>query len=135
MTIHHLPCSVSVTGEEATIYRLEFYRAPRGDYPAKDFLDSLPEGPRMKAAAWLGLLQEKGPNLQRPYADVLEEPIRELRVSFGRFEMRLLYFIYGQSIVVTHRFLKKTRKLPEEEIELAKRYRNDWLITFGGGGP
>ncbi len=85
-----------------TIYRLEIYQAPRGDYPAKDFLDSLPEGPRMKAAAWLGLLQEKGPNLQRPYADVLEEPIRELRISVGTLEMLLLYFIHGKTIVVTH---------------------------------
>jgi len=118
-----------------TIYRLEFYQAPRGDYPAKDFLDSLPEGPRMKAAAWLGLLQEKGPNLQRPYADILEEPIRELRVSFGPLEMRLLYFIHEQSIVVTHGFLKKTRKVPKREIELAKRYRDDWLTAFGGGRP
>jgi phage-related protein len=118
-----------------TIYRLEFYQAPRGDYPARGFLESLPEGPRMKAATWLGLLQEKGPNLQRPYADVLEEPIQELRISFGTLEMRLLYFIHGKSIVVTHGFLKKTRKVPKKEIELAKRYRNDWLITFGGGRP
>ena len=43
--------------------------------------------------------------LQRPYADVLEEPIRDLRISFGTLEMRLLYFILGKSIVVTHGFL------------------------------
>src|SRR5438045_4071356 len=40
---------------------VEFYQTPRGDYPAKDFLESLQERPRMKAAAWIGLLQEKGP--------------------------------------------------------------------------
>jgi phage-related protein len=86
----------------------------------------------MKVAAWLKLLQEKGPNLPRPYADVLDEPIRELRVSFGRLEIRLLYFIYGRSIVVvTHGFLKKTRKAPKDEIQRAMRYRNDWIITFG----
>jgi phage-related protein len=121
------------TCQEATIYRLEFYQAPRGEYPAKDFLNSLPEPPRMKVAAWLGLLQEKGPNLHRPYADVLDEPIRELRVSSGRLEVRLLYFIHGKSIVVTHGFLKKRREIPKREIELAKRYRNEWLIAFGGG--
>ena len=87
----------------------------------------------MKAAAWIGLLQEKGPNLQRPYADLLDEPIRELRVSFGRLEIRLLYFIHGKSIVLTHGFVKKTQKTPREEIDMAKRYRNDWLISFGGG--
>jgi len=115
------------------IYKLEFYQTPRGDYPAKDFVESLPERPQMKVAAWLRLLQEKGPNLHRPYADILEEPIRELRVSFGRLEIRLLYFIHGKSIVATHGFLKKSRQVLKEEIELANRYRNDWLITFCGG--
>ena len=87
----------------------------------------------MKTAAWIGLLQERGPNLHRPYADVLEESIRELRVTFGRLEVRILYFIHGKSIVLTHAFMKKTQKVPQEEIEFAKRYRNDWILTFGGG--
>ena len=87
----------------------------------------------MKTAAWLGLLQEQGPNLHRPYADILEESIRELRVTFGRLEIRILYFIHGKSIVLTHGFMKKTQKVPQEEIDLAKRYRHDWLLTFGGG--
>lgn len=114
-------------------YRLEFYRAPRGEHPAKDFLESLPERPQMKVAAWLRLFQEKGPDLHRPYADILEGPIRELRVSFGSLEIRIFYFIHGKCIVATHGALKKTRQVPIGEIELAKRYRNDWLITFGGG--
>ncbi len=87
----------------------------------------------MKVAAWLGLLQEKGPNLHRPYADVVERSIRELRVSFGSLEIRFLYFIHSDCIVVTHGFLKKTQRTPLEEIERAKRYRNEWLMTFGGG--
>lgn len=87
----------------------------------------------MKVATWLKFLQEKGPNLLRPYADVLKEPIRELRTSFGRLEIRLLYFIHGRSIVVvTHGFLKKTKKVPKDEIQRAMRYRNDWILTFGG---
>lgn len=87
---------------------------------------------RAKAGAWLGLLQEKGPQLLRPYADVLQGPIRELRVSFGRLEVRLLYFISGKNVIITHGFLKKTDKVPQEEIDRAMRYRNDWLATFGG---
>ncbi len=83
---------------------------------------------RAKVAAWIGLLQEKGSDLCRPYADILESPIRELRVSHGRLEIRILYFIEGKSIVLTHGFYKKTREVPREEIEKAKRYRSDWLL-------
>ena len=75
----------------------------------------------------MGVLKEKGPNLHRPYADVLEGPIRELRVVFGRLEMRFLYFIDDKSIVLTNGFMKKTPKVPREEIDLANRYRSDWL--------
>lgn len=86
----------------------------------------------MKVAAWLRLLQEKGPNLRRPYADVLEEPVRELRVSFGRLEVRMLYFIHGRRIViVTHGFLKKTKGVPKKEILRAMRYRDDWIRRCG----
>jgi len=62
----------------------------------------------------------------------LDGPIRELRVSFARLELRLLYFINGKTVVVTHGFLKKTDKVPQDEIDRAMRYRNDWLATFGG---
>ena len=115
------------------VYKLEFYRTPRGDYPAKDFIESLPERPQAKVASWLRLLQEKGPDLRRPYADILDEAIRELRISFGRLEIRLFYFIHGKNIVVTHGILKKMRHIPAEDIERAKSSRNAWLIIFGGG--
>jgi phage-related protein len=55
--------------------------------------------------------------------------IRELRVSFGRREIRLLYFIHGRTIVLTHGFLKKTRALPPEEIVRAERLRALWLSS------
>jgi len=47
-------------------------------------------------------------------------------------EIRLLYFIQDKSIVLTHGFLKKTQRVPSGEIEKAKRFRNEWLNTFGG---
>jgi hypothetical protein len=84
-------------------YRVEFALTARGDAPARDFLDSLPERPRKKAAAWIALLAEKGPDLPRPHADAVSGPIRELRVSFARLEIRVLYFIHGRRVVLTER--------------------------------
>jgi len=110
-------------------YTVDFYIDPRGDAPAKDFLESLPERPRDKAEAWIALLAEKGPNLARPYADVVSGHIRELRVKFGRLEIRLLYFIHRRSIILTQGFLKKTRAIPPAEISRAERLRNLWLSS------
>ena len=114
---------------EGEPYQVRFALTSRGDAPAKDFLESLPERPRDKASAWIALLAEKGPNLPRPYADVVSGPIRELRVSFGRLEIRLLYFIHGRRIVLTQGFLKKTRGIPSAEISNAERLRALWLAS------
>jgi hypothetical protein len=85
-------------------YRVYFATTSRGDVPAKDFLEFLAERPRNKATAWIAQLREHGPNLPRPYADIVSGPIRELRVSFGRLEIRMLYFIHGRSIIIAHGF-------------------------------
>ena len=112
-------------------YILDFYRAPDGECPARDFVRELPEKPRIKVGAWLKRLRSLGPDLPRPYADILEGPIRELRVSFGRLSIRLLYFIAERSIIITHGFLKKTRRVDPGEIERARRYRELWMLMHG----
>jgi hypothetical protein len=106
----------------------------RGDSPIDEFLDGLPEKPRGKIEKWIELLEEKGPDLPRPYADVLHDKIRELRVSFSHYEYRLLYFIHGKTIVITNGFLKKTQKVPTDAIDRAERCRIDWLSRYEKGG-
>jgi len=44
-----------------------------------------------------------------------------------------LYFFYiGQKIILTNGFIKKTQKTPKSEIELAKKYRHDFVDRMGG---
>ncbi len=108
-------------------YRVEFYVSLRGESFIDEFLDGVPEKHRGKVLQWMDQLQRLGPNLPRPYADVLDGPIRELRVQFGHHKYRFLYFFHHKAIVFTHGFLKKTSAVPLEEIERAKRLRMDWL--------
>ncbi len=110
-----------------------FYQSPAGDSPVDEFLDGLASRPRAKVEKFLELLEEQGPRLPRPFADAVDGPIRELRVGFGRLEIRLLYFFHGRRIiVVTHGFLKKTRAIPPEEIVSAHKAHADWIIRHGG---
>lgn len=112
---------------------MEFYRTERVDSPVDEFLDRLEKRHRAKIAKWLELLGEEGPFLPRPYADILEGSIRELRVGFGRLEARLIYFIHDRKVVVvTHGFLKKTMKVDPEEISRAMEARADWIRRHGG---
>ncbi len=110
-----------------TPYAIEFYREAGGHCPMDAFLDSLPDKHLARVHAYLELLEQKGPNLQRPYADAVADKIRELRPGFGRHEYRLLYFFSGKTVVLTHGFLKKTDTVPPNEIARAISRMRDWL--------
>ena len=109
------------------MYELIFYTTSREQAPALDFLLSLAAKPQAKAQRWMLSLQRQGPDLPRPYADVLRGKIRELRVGYGGLQLRFLYFFEGKSIVLVSGFLKKTSAVPEEEIVRAERRMADWL--------
>lgn len=107
-------------------YEVIFYRKPDGECPTDQFLDTLSTKVRAKLEKWIEQLEIQGPSLPRPYADTVRDKIRELRVKFGGANHRFLYFFAGRMIVITHGFVKKTDKIPEEEIERAIRLMNDF---------
>ena len=114
-------------------YEIIFYEDNKGHCPLDDFLDTLLPKVRAKIMKWLQMLERQGPNLPRPYADVLKGKIRELRIGFGSNHYRFLYFFYGKKIVVTQGFLKKTDQVPLKEIEQADQLRQDFLRRYQGG--
>ena len=116
---------------ENNSYEVIFYETPSGHVPVDDFLDSLQIKVRAKVEKWIEKLELHGPNLPRPYADVVRGKIRELRVHLGQ-HIRLLYFFFGKRIIITHGFVKKTSEVPEKEIERAQRYMEDFLQREGG---
>ena len=108
-------------------YDIVLYETGDGRCLAKDFLEALPLKVRAKVSKWLDLLRREGPDLPRPYADVVRGKIRELRVSFGGVHHRLLHFFHGKHIIVTHGFVKKTAAVPEEELIRAQRCLADFM--------
>jgi len=117
------------------LYNLIFYTTERGDSPVDDFLDSLDKKARAKVAAHLSLLEEQGPNLKRPYADIVRGKIRELRIQQSSNQYRILFFFQVRDqIVLTHAFTKKTQQLKEKDIELAEKRMEDWMQRFPKGG-
>jgi len=74
------------------LYSIVFYTTERGNSPVDDFLDGLDKKSRAKVAAYLSLLEEQGPNLKRPYADIVRGKIRELRIQQSANHYRILFF-------------------------------------------
>jgi phage-related protein len=117
------------------LFNLVLFTTERGDSPIDDFLDGLDKKSRAKVAAYLSLLEEEGPNLTRPYADVVRGKIRELRIHYSSNQYRVLYFFHVRDqIVLLHAFSKKTQQLKEKDIELSERRMEKWMRRFSAGG-
>jgi len=117
------------------LFNLVLFTTERGDSPIDNFLDGLDKKSRAKVAAHLSLLEEEGPHLKRPYADIVRGKIRELRIHYSSNQYRVLYFFHlRDQIVLVHAFSKKTQQLKEKDIELSERRMEDWIRRFPAGG-
>lgn len=91
-------------------------------------MDSLEPKMNAKMVGLMEILEEKGYSLREPYSAPLEDGIFELRAVQGSNISRALFFFYIKGrIIITHGFIKKTQKTPKAQIELAKKYRADYL--------
>ncbi len=96
--------------------------------PVSEFLDSIRPEHRVKVLHFLELLEEMGPTLHRPYADLLEDGIHELRIKLSGDQIRLLYFFCYEKYIVVYRALRKsTDKVPAEYIRETIKYREAFL--------
>jgi len=95
------------------------------------FLDGLEQEQRAKVIAWIDQLEVHGPNLPRPYADLLTDGIHELRIKISGNNERILYFfVFRNYIVLTHQFTKRKKKVPEKEIKKAQAIRDNFKKEF-----
>ena len=119
--------------ENSVQYDIIFYETAAGRQPTRDFLNSLPIKVRAKVSKWIIKLEEYGPNLPRPYADIVQGKIRELRIIFASTQYRLLYFFYGKYVIITHGFIKKTDSVADNELKKAEYMMRDFELRVKEG--
>jgi phage-related protein len=109
-------------------FEIIFYEKKDGSEPAKDFIVSLNIKMRAKMLRTITMLRDNGNNLREPESKSIGDGIMELRAKVGSDISRVLYFfVVGHKVILTNGFVKKTAKTPKSEIELAKKYRADYL--------
>ena len=115
-----------------TNFQVEYYEKQDGSIPVEEFLLSQDLKMRTRIYRLLSLLEEFGNTLREPYSKSLTDGIFEIRVQQGTDISRILYFfVVGQKIILTNGFVKKAQKTPMKEIELAKKYRKDYVKRRG----
>lgn len=113
-------------------FKVDYYKKEDGSCPVREFLDSLDKKMRAKLLRTIMLLEENGSELRAPHSKALEDGIFELRAQQGSDISRMLYFfIIGHKIIITNGFVKKTQKTPQSEMNLAKKYRTEYLKREG----
>ncbi|HCM96242.1 MAG: hypothetical protein A2X25_05220 [Chloroflexi bacterium GWB2_49_20] len=108
---------------------VSFYRLLNGKSPVEEFLNSLP-GKQAQKVLWVLQLVEELDVVPRQYFKKLvdNEGLWEVRIQFGSDIFRLLgFFDSGTLLILTNGFVKKTQKIPPQEIELAFRRKEEFL--------
>lgn len=110
------------------MWEIIYYETAEKECPIADFIETRSKENQAKIFAFLDLLAEKGPNLPRPYADLLEDGIHELRIKLSGDQVRVLYFFcFKDFIVLTNSFTKVTGKVSGAHIQKARKCREDFL--------
>jgi len=112
---------------------IEFYQTSSGTRPVEEFLDSLSDQHAQKVA-WVLRLVVRLDRVPEQYLKKLvgTDQLWEIRAQAGGKSYRLLGFFDGPVLLIlTSGFLKKQRKTPRQEVELAQRRRTEYLQRKG----
>lgn len=112
-------------------YRVWFYRTAGGRCQACDYARAMDINHQAKAKRWFQALAELGPDLPEEYGKRLRDGIWELRIIVRHHQHRFLYSFWGNIVLVTNAFLKKSREVPELEIERSLKATTDWKARRG----
>lgn len=104
------------------MYQIYFYKTASNKEVVLDFIEKLDTVQKARTRNSIRLLEKHGLTLleNKSVKKISKNPkIYELRVV-GKIQIRLLFFIYDQKrIIITHIFIKKTKKTPLQDLRLA----------------
>ena len=103
-------------------YVCVFYETEAGEKPVENFIDSLNESSWDKFIYKKELLEQLGPELRFPHTTHIGDEIFELRFTGKEGRIRVCFFFsHRRQIVFLHGFVKKTKKIPKKEIDIARK--------------
>jgi len=115
------------------MFEIEIYEDAKGNSPISDYLESLNEKAQTskserirlkKISEYIELLKHHGTRIGLPVTKHIEAKIWELRPTNDRI---LFAYWNGNTLILLHHFVKKTKRTPKREIEKAKYNLKDIL--------
>ena len=96
-----------------------FFRTDSGTEPVRRWLKSLPELYKKKIGEDIKTVQFCWP-LGMPLVEKLEPYLWEVRIKIPDGIARVLFTVDDTMMILLHGFIKKTRKIPQKEINIAR---------------
>ena len=108
-------------------WQVDYFRESSGRVPVQEFIDQLTIEEQVETLVGIDMLRTHSLTLGRPWVAPLGKGLWELRIR-SRRQIRILYFAHtGKTFVFVHAFVKKTREVPQPEIQTATRRMNQYL--------
>jgi phage-related protein len=114
-----------MVGDEKRLNVL-FFRTEQGSEPVREWLLSLEKHERKIIGDDVLKVQYCWP-IGKPLVGSLGKGIWEVRSRLGDRIARVLFCVELQTMVLLHGFIKKTRKAPRYELELALKRKNQLM--------
>ena len=99
---------------------VRFYREASGSEPVRDWLKSISESERREIGMDIKTVQFGWP-LGMPVVDHIERDIWEVRSRLSTRIARVLFTLEGNTMVLLHGFIKKDRRTPKPDLDLARQ--------------
>jgi phage-related protein len=103
-----------------------FFKTEAGNEPVRDWLQGLPKEERKAIGEDILAVQFAWP-IGKPMVDSFGGGLWEARSHLRGKIARTLFIIHDEEIVLLHGFIKKDRKTPKPELDLAKKRMKQYL--------
>jgi phage-related protein len=103
-----------------------FFKTEAGNEPVRSWLQGLPKEERKAIGEDILTVQFAWP-VGKPLVDSFGGGLWEVRSSLKGKIARTLFIIHDEEIVLLHGFIKKDRKTPKSELDLARKRMKQYL--------
>ena len=106
--------------------KVVFFKTDTDNEPVREWLRALSKEDSKVIGADILTVQYAWP-VGKPLVDNLGDGIWEVRSRLDNRIARTLFAMVDQEIVLLHGFIKKQQKTPQDELELAKKRKKQYL--------
>jgi phage-related protein len=111
------------------VLEVRFFITPAGNEPVRDWLKSRTPEEKKVIGEDIKAVEYSWP-VGYPQVTKLDRDLWEIRTNLPDGICRIFFTIWNKRMVLLHSIVKKTKKTPQQDLDLAKKRRN--TVLTGG---